>query len=86
MTRLFHQAQHLAQIRTPRVQRVRHIGLWLEGDDASGSIDTGVNGLVGDELADGAFCLESGEVEQFGESGEGDACVVLRNDANVLLY
>lgn len=84
MTRLFHQAQHLAQIPTPRIQRVRHIRLGLERDDPPGTVDARIDGLVGDELADGAFGSEGREIEELGEAREGDAGVVLRNHADVL--
>jgi hypothetical protein len=86
MTSLLNQTEHLVDIGGPRVQNVGRIRLRLECDNAPGSVDSGINGLVSDEFTKRSLCRERGEVEEFSQSGKCHSGVVCSYHSDVLGY
>lgn len=84
MAGLFDQAQHLAQIPAPLIQRLIGRLLLLKVDNTRRAINLCLDGLVGHEFAESPFGGVRGEIEKFGETGERDLSVVGCYHSNVL--
>jgi hypothetical protein len=77
VTTLLNQSHQLPHVRTPVVQHAVPVLGRLERHEPCGSVDLGIDGLGDYEAGEELFRLGRGEVEQFGETGDGDAGVVL---------
>ena len=79
------QSEQTLHVSTPLIQHIIGIARFGEIDDPSRTIDFGVDGLCGDELANVLLRLVFGEIEELGEPGHLDACIILGNDTDVVL-
>ena len=84
MACLLNQTQHLAQVATPCVQNLVRIALGRKVDDTSRSVDLGAYNLIRDETTKRSFSFSCAQIQEFGQSRQGDLCVIASNNANVL--
>jgi len=85
MINALQQTQQALHVAAPLVQYVVCVSRLRECDYARGPVDFGVDGLCRHQLADVLLRLVFGEIQQLCQPRDLDACVVLGNDANVVL-
>lgn len=84
MTGLFDETENLADVSTPFVQNLVIGLLLLERHDTRRSIDTSIDRLICDELAQRPLGCDWRQVEELSEALHSHPGVVLGNNPNVL--
>jgi hypothetical protein len=84
MTRLLDQSQHLAQIAAPRVQNLVWVAPGGKVHNSSWSVNLRSYHLIRNETAKCSFCFSCTQIQEFGESRQGDLSIVAGDNADVL--
>ena len=79
------QTKQAFHVSAPLIQYIICVSWLGKADDSSRSVDLGVHSLRCDQLADIFFCLVLSQIEELGQAGHLDACVVFGNDADIVL-
>ena len=79
------QTEQALHVSAPLIQYIICVSWLGKADDSGRSVDLRIHSFRCNQLADVLLCLVFGQIEELGQAGHLDTCVVFGNDSDIML-